>query len=69
MGTTDHEAQPAPKVAPEGVALRAAPRAVTRLNRRTLAVSAAARGGRGRRVDVGAAIEGPARFGRSDQPL
>ncbi|WP_186193236.1 TrbI/VirB10 family protein [Burkholderia gladioli] len=40
MGTTDHEAQPAPKVAPEGVALRAAPRAVTRLNRRTLAVSA-----------------------------
>ncbi|WP_321855490.1 TrbI/VirB10 family protein [Paraburkholderia tropica] len=41
MGTTDHEAQPAPKVAAEGVALRAAPRAVTRLNRRTLAVSAA----------------------------
>ncbi|WP_322084432.1 TrbI/VirB10 family protein [Burkholderia sp. BCC1972] len=40
MGTTDHEAQSAPKVAPEGVALRAAPRAVTRLNRRTLAVSA-----------------------------
>jgi len=40
MGTTDREAQPAPKVAPEGVALRAAPRAVTRLNRRTLAVSA-----------------------------
>ncbi|CAB3772161.1 TrbI/VirB10 family protein [Paraburkholderia solisilvae] len=40
MGTTDHEAQPAPKVAPEGIALRAAPRAVTRLNRRTLAVSA-----------------------------
>lgn len=40
MGTTDHEAQPAPKVAPEDVALRAAPRAVTRLNRRTLAVSA-----------------------------
>ncbi|MEW6344194.1 MAG: TrbI/VirB10 family protein [Pseudomonadota bacterium] len=40
MGTTDHEARPAPKVAPEGVALRAAPRAVTRLNRRTLAVSA-----------------------------
>ncbi|AXV83135.1 TrbI/VirB10 family protein [Ralstonia solanacearum] len=41
MGTTDHEAQSAPKVAPEGVALRATPRAVTRLNRRTLAVSAA----------------------------
>ncbi|ALK31125.1 MULTISPECIES: TrbI/VirB10 family protein [Burkholderia] len=41
MGTTDHEAQLAPKVAPEGVALRAAPHAVTRLNRRTLAVSAA----------------------------
>lgn len=40
MGTTDHEAEPAPKVAPEGVALRAAPRAVTRLNRRTLAISA-----------------------------
>lgn len=40
MGTTDHEAQPAPKIAPEGVALRAAPRAVTRLNRRTLAISA-----------------------------
>lgn len=40
MGTTDHEAQSAPKIAPEGVALRAAPRAVTRLNRRTLAVSA-----------------------------
>ncbi|SAL09560.1 conjugation TrbI family protein [Caballeronia sordidicola] len=40
MGTTDHEAQPAPKVAPEGIALRAAPRAVTRLNRRTLAFSA-----------------------------
>ncbi|MFP3688106.1 MULTISPECIES: TrbI/VirB10 family protein [Burkholderia] len=39
MDTTD-QAQPAPKVAPEGVALRAAPRAVTRLNRRTLAVSA-----------------------------
>jgi len=40
MGTTDHDTQPAPKVAPEGVALRAAPRPVTRLNRRTLAVSA-----------------------------
>lgn len=32
------EAQSAPKIAPEGVALRAAPRAVARLNRRTLAV-------------------------------
>lgn len=40
MGTTDHEAEPAPKVAPEGIALRASPRPVTRLNRRTLAVSA-----------------------------
>jgi type IV secretion system protein TrbI len=40
MGTTDREARPAPKITPEGVALRAAPRAVTRLNRRTLAVSA-----------------------------
>src|SRR5574337_249240 len=40
MGTTDHETQPAPKVAPEGIALRASPRPVTRLNRRTLAVSA-----------------------------
>jgi type IV secretion system protein TrbI len=40
MGTTEHEAQPTPKVAPEGVALRAAPRRVTRLNRRTLAVAA-----------------------------
>lgn len=39
MGTTDHEPQSAPKVAPEGVALRAAPRPVTRLNRRTLAIS------------------------------
>ncbi|MBN8712818.1 MAG: TrbI/VirB10 family protein [Xanthomonadales bacterium] len=39
MDTTDREAQPTPKVAPEGMALRAAPRAVTRLNRRTLAVS------------------------------
>ncbi|WP_321949669.1 TrbI/VirB10 family protein [Burkholderia cenocepacia] len=42
MDTTDREAQSAPKVAPEGVALRAAPRAVTRLNRRTLAISATA---------------------------
>ena len=40
MGTTDREPQSAPKVAPEGVALRAAPRPVTRLNRRTLVVSA-----------------------------
>jgi len=40
MDTTDREAPPAPKVSPEGVALRAAPRPVTRLNRRTLAVSA-----------------------------
>lgn len=40
MDTTDHETQPAPKVAPEGIALRASPRPVTRLNRRTLAVSA-----------------------------
>lgn len=40
MDTTDHDTQPAPKVAPEGVALRAAPRPVTRLNRRTLTVSA-----------------------------
>ncbi len=40
MGTTEHETQPAPKVAPEGIALRASPRPVTRLNRRTLAVSA-----------------------------
>ncbi|MGH8159805.1 MAG: TrbI/VirB10 family protein [Rhodanobacter sp.] len=40
MDTTEHDAQPAPKVAPEDVALRAAPRPVTRLNRRTLAVSA-----------------------------
>lgn len=39
MGTTDHNSQPAPKVEPEGVALRAPPRPVTRLNRRTLAVS------------------------------
>lgn len=41
METTEHDAQPAPKVAPEDVALRAAPRPVTRLNRRTLAVSVA----------------------------
>ena len=41
MDETDHQAQPAPKVAPGGVALRASPRPVTRLNRRTLAVSAA----------------------------
>jgi type IV secretion system protein VirB10 len=40
MDTTDRAAPPAPKVAPEGVALRASPRPVTRLNRRTLAVSA-----------------------------
>ncbi len=39
MGTIDHDSEPAPKVAPESVALRAAPRPVTRLNRRTLAVS------------------------------
>lgn len=41
MDATDGDARPAPKVAPEGVALRASPRPVTRLNRRTLAVSAA----------------------------
>ncbi|HML83379.1 MAG TPA: TrbI/VirB10 family protein [Thiomonas arsenitoxydans] len=41
MNTTDGDARPAPKVAPEGVALRASPRPVTRLNRRTLAISAA----------------------------
>ncbi|RDS85047.1 conjugal transfer protein TrbI [Dyella monticola] len=40
MAATDHGAPPAPKVPPERVALRAAPRPVTRLNRRTLAVSA-----------------------------
>jgi len=40
MAATDHEAPPAPKVPPESVALRAAPPSVTRLNRRTLAVSA-----------------------------
>ncbi|MFT3719288.1 TrbI/VirB10 family protein [Pseudorhodoferax sp.] len=36
--TPDHAAQQAGKVAPEAVALRAQPRPVTRLNRRTLAV-------------------------------
>lgn len=41
MGTTEHDAQPAPKVVPEDIALRVAPRPVTRLNRRTLAISAA----------------------------
>ena len=40
MDTTDRATRPAPKVDPEGVALRAAPRPVTRLNRRTLAVFA-----------------------------
>jgi len=40
MDTSDGEPQSAPKVAPEDVALRAAPRPVTRLNRRTLAVFA-----------------------------
>lgn len=40
METTDRETPPAPKVAPEGMTLRAAPRPVTRLNRRTLALSA-----------------------------
>lgn len=40
MGTTEHEAPATPKVAPDSVSLRAAPRPVTRLNRRTLAVSA-----------------------------
>jgi type IV secretion system protein VirB10 len=40
MAMTDHDTQPAPKVAPESVALRAPPRPVTRLNRRTLAASA-----------------------------
>jgi type IV secretory pathway VirB10-like protein len=40
MDTTDREAPSASKVSPEGIALRAAPRPVTRLNRRTLAVSA-----------------------------
>lgn len=41
MDKTDDDARPAPKVAPEGVTLRASPRPVTRLNRRTLAISAA----------------------------
>ncbi|KRE89444.1 conjugal transfer protein TrbI [Frateuria sp. Soil773] len=41
MDTTDRDAPPpGPKVSPEDVALRAAPRPVTRLNRRMLAVSA-----------------------------
>jgi type IV secretion system protein VirB10 len=41
MDTTDRDAQqPASKVSPESVALRAAPRPVKRLNRRTLAISA-----------------------------
>jgi len=40
MGTTEPAPPPAPKVAPESVSLRAPPRPVTRLNRRTLAVSA-----------------------------
>jgi len=40
MGTTEREAPATPKVAPDSVALRAPPRPVTRLNRRTLAVSA-----------------------------
>jgi type IV secretion system protein VirB10 len=40
MGNIDHEPQPVPKVAPEGVALRAPPRSVTRLNRRMLAIAA-----------------------------
>lgn len=40
MDATDRQAPPAAKVSPEGVTLRAAPRSVTRLNRRTLAVSA-----------------------------
>lgn len=40
MDTTDRDAQqPASKVSPESIALRAAPRPVTRLNRRTLAIS------------------------------
>ncbi len=40
MDTTDRGAQSTSKVAPEGMALRAAPRPVTRLNRRTLAAFA-----------------------------
>ena len=42
MGTTDPNPPPASKVPPESVALRAPPRAVMRLNRRTLIVSATA---------------------------
>ncbi|MER0855392.1 conjugal transfer protein TrbI, partial [Pseudomonas aeruginosa] len=38
--TPDLAAPPAGKVAPEAVALRAQPRPVTRLNRRTLAILA-----------------------------
>jgi type IV secretory pathway VirB10-like protein len=38
MGTSDQEPRPTSKVDPEKVALRASPRPVTRLNRRTLAV-------------------------------
>ncbi|VVE82955.1 TrbI/VirB10 family protein [Pandoraea sputorum] len=41
MDTIDPDAQAAPKISPEPVALRAAPRAVTRLNRRTLAIATA----------------------------
>jgi type IV secretion system protein VirB10 len=41
MAMTDHGTPSAPKVAPESVALRASPRPVTRLNRRTLAIAAA----------------------------
>jgi type IV secretion system protein VirB10 len=40
IAMTEHAPQPAPKVMPEDVALRAAPRPVTRLNRRTLAIAA-----------------------------
>ena len=42
MDTTDPNPPPAPKVPPESVALRAPPRAVMRLNRRTLIISATA---------------------------
>lgn len=42
MGTTDPSPPPASKVPPESIMLRAAPRAVMRLNRRTLIVSATA---------------------------
>ena len=38
MGTSDQDPRPTPKIDPERVALRASPRPVTRLNRRTLAV-------------------------------